>query len=208
MIRQPFFAGILAGMTVGIGGIVFMSCDNKYVGAVLFSVALLCVCYLSMYLYTGKIGFLAEKFSWGAVRDLAVGLVGNYIGATLTGIIIRYARADYGISEKAKNACLAKLEYNFLQAFILGAFCGIMMYLAVKIYREKNSVWGIFFCIPVFILCGFEHSVADMFYFALGDVMSFGSGYIKFILTVVLGNTIGAMIIPWFNKLATVKEAK
>ena len=63
MLKNTFFSAIAAGMMVGIGGAVYMSCDNKYVGAVLFSVALLTICYMGMYLFTGKIGFLAESFS-------------------------------------------------------------------------------------------------------------------------------------------------
>ena len=54
---------VSAGIMIAIGGSVFLACDNKYVGAVLFSVALLCICYLGYYLFTGKIGYLAKDFS-------------------------------------------------------------------------------------------------------------------------------------------------
>ena len=53
---------VSAGIMIAIGGSVFLACDNKYVGAVLFSVALLCICYLGYYLFTGKIGYLAKTF--------------------------------------------------------------------------------------------------------------------------------------------------
>lgn len=203
MLKQSFFSGIAAGMMVGIGGAIYMSCDNKYVGAVLFSVALLTICYLGMYLYTGKIGFLAESFSLDSVKQLCVGLLGNFVGATAFGYLVRYARPS--IVEKCYNACSTKLENNLLVSLVLGAMCGILMYVAVKIYREKNSVWGVFFCIPVFILCGFEHSVANMFYFALANLLT--PRYFAFVIMVVLGNTVGAMIIPWLNKLAECKLA-
>jgi formate/nitrite transporter FocA (FNT family) len=68
------------------------------------------------------------------------------------------------------------------------------MYTAVWIYREKKSVWGILFCIPVFILSGFEHSVADMFYFAAAGLFSLQS--FVYIFLVVLGNTLGGLCIP------------
>lgn len=204
MLKNTFFSAIAAGMMVGIGGAVYMSCDNKYVGAVLFSVALLTICYMGMYLFTGKIGFLAESFSWDTVKHLLVGLLGNFVGATSFGYAVRFARPS--ITEKAVSACSGKLDNNFLAWIALGAMCGILMYVAVKIYREKNSVWGIFFCIPVFILCGFEHSIANMFYFALANMLTVK--YIAFILCVVLGNAVGAMILPWLTKLGTVKTEK
>ena len=50
---------ISAGILIAIGGSVYLACDNKYAGAALFSVALLCICYLGYYLFTGKIGYLA-----------------------------------------------------------------------------------------------------------------------------------------------------
>lgn len=54
---------ISAGILIAIGGSVYLACDNKYAGAALFSVALLCICYLGYYLFTGKIGYLATDRS-------------------------------------------------------------------------------------------------------------------------------------------------
>ena len=68
------------------------------------------------------------------------------------------------------------------------------MYLAVSIYRDKKTVVGILFCVPVFILAGFEHSIANMFYFAAAE--SFSLDTVVYILVVVLGNTIGGMLLP------------
>ena len=53
---------------------------------------------------------------------------------------------------------------------------------------------GILFCIPVFILAGFEHSIADIFYFAASGIVSLPA--LGFIWTVILGNTLGGMILP------------
>ena len=54
---------------------------------------------------------------------------------------------------------------------------------------------GILFCIPVFVLSGFEHSIADMFYFALAGAM-FRPGSLLFLFLVVLGNSAGGLFIP------------
>lgn len=182
-------SGIASGIMVGIGGAVYMSCEDKVVGAVLFSVALLSICCLGMYLFTGKIGYLAESFNKETIASLFAGLIGNFIGATGLGLICACARP--GIVEKAQSACSAKLECGILRAVILGALCGILMFIAVKIYRDCKSISGIVFCIPVFILSGFEHSIADMFYFSLAGMFSLS--YAAFILSVIVGNTVGAM---------------
>lgn len=201
---KTFFSGICAGLMVGIGGCIYLSCENKVVGAVLFSVALLTICYLGMYLYTGKIGMFAEDVTVKNALLLPVGLIGNWVGATACGLLASYARP--ALIETAKKLCEAKLEISPLRVIVLGAFCGILMYSAVKPWVAKQSVFGIFFCIPTFILCGFEHSIADIFYFAAGRV--FEPGRVLFITLVVLGNTLGGMLVPFLMQLGTKKEAK
>ena len=68
------------------------------------------------------------------------------------------------------------------------------MYLAVSIYRDNKTPLGILFCIPVFILSGFEHSIADMFYFAASGIVSVKA--FAFLWIVILGNSIGGMLLP------------
>jgi formate/nitrite transporter len=202
-LKNAFISGIAAGIMVGIGGAGYMSCDNKYVGASFFSVALLSICYLGMYLYTGRIGYLAEKFEVSTLPVLGLGLVGNFVGATAFGLLCTFARP--AIVEKAQAACASKIEGGCLKAVILGAMCGILMYVAVKIFKEFKTPMGVLFCIPVFILSGFEHSIADMYYFALAG--SFSLNYLWFILSVVLGNTIGAMGICYLIRFSSPKKS-
>ena len=58
---SEFIKAILAGAAISIGGIVFLSCDVKYVGAFLFSTGLVTVCMFGFNLYTGKIGYVLEN---------------------------------------------------------------------------------------------------------------------------------------------------
>ena len=74
------------------------------------------------------------------------------------------------------------------------------MYLAVAIWKDKKSTLTIFFCVPVFILSGFEHSIADLFYFFAAGEWN-GKG-ILFLLIVLLGNTVGGMLFPLLGKLS------
>lgn len=183
--------GISAGVLIAVGGSVFLACDNKYVGAVLFSVALLCICFKGYSLFTGKIGYIPQKHGKEEVSVLLLGLLGNAIATIVFGYLIAYAIPNLG--EKALTICSAKLEQEFFQTFIRAFFCGVLMYLAVSIYRDKNTALGILFGIPVFILSGFEHSIADIFYFAASGIVSLKA--FGFLMTVVLGNAVGSMLL-------------
>lgn len=187
-------SGVLAGIMISIGGCVYLAVDNKYIGAVLFTVALLTICLKGYSLYTGRIGFIPESHSREDVSVLLLGLLGNTIATTACGHLARYALARVG--EAAYAACSSKLTQSFGETLVRAIFCGVLMYIAVSIYREKQSIVGVLFAIPVFILAGFEHSIADIFYFASSGIVSLRA--FGFICTVILGNSVGAMLMPAF----------
>ena len=188
--NPAFCGGIASGLLIAIGGTVLLSVQNRVIGAILFTVALLSICKLNLFLFTGRVGFCAESFDAETFNTLIVGLLGNFLGATLTGLLMRAARPQ--IIDAAVTSCLGRLDNGILDSFLLGCFCGVLMYVAVKIYKG-GSVLGIIFCIPVFILAGFEHSIADMFYFALAGMIN--PEYIGFILAVIFGNSVGSLVI-------------
>lgn len=193
---KKVLSGISAGILISIGGSIYLSCENKVVGAVLFSVALLCICYKGYSLFTGKIGFIPEKHDKEAVSVLLLGLLGNAIGTIAFGYLLRFAIPAMGTA--AETLCQAKLDNQALwQTFVRGIMCGILMYLAVSIFRDKKTPLGILFCIPVFILSGFEHSIADIFYFATSGIVSLQA--FVFLWTVIAGNAVGAVILPLLN---------
>ena len=70
--------GIKAGIMIAIGGSVFLACENRYIGAILFSVALLCICLKGYSLFTGKVGYLPENHSKEAVKILLCGLLTEF----------------------------------------------------------------------------------------------------------------------------------
>ena len=200
---KKIISGILAGFAISIGGTVFLSYDNRYIGAILFSVALLSICAMGYSLFTGKVGFIPANHDKDAVSTLLLGLLGNAIATSVCGYAIRYALPKVG--EAAEKACNARLDQVFGSTLIRGIFCGMLMYLAVYIYREKKSFIGIFFCIPVFILSGFEHSIADMFYFAASGIVSLRA--FGFIWTVILGNAVGSMLLSSLAMIGGKKDA-
>lgn len=193
---NALLGGISAGILISIGGCVYLACDNKYVGAVLFSVALLCICIKGYVLFTGKVGYIVESHKKDDVTALFAGLLGNSIATALCGLAARYAIPTSAVT--AETVCVAKLDQEPLQTLIRAIFCGVLMYLAVSIYKEKSTVAGIVFCVPVFILSGFEHSIANMFYFSAGGNFTLQAAV--YLIIVVIGNSLGGMLLPILKK--------
>ena len=202
-VRSSVPDGILAGLMVSIGGTVLLSCENRVIGSVLFCVALLAICYFGFNLYTGKVGFLLRDHSSAAISSTFLGLLGNFLGTLLVGLLIAAALPQ--LRAAALSACESRLLQLPYQTLLRSFFCGVLMYVAVWIYRKKNSVAGIFFCIPVFVLSGFEHSIADMFYFSLSGIIFRGKS-LFFLLIVVVGNSLGGLLIPALQSLKGAEE--
>ncbi len=197
-VRHSFFLAVAAGIFIGVGGSVLLSCDNRYLGAVFFAIALLAICTLGLYLFTGKIGYIWNSHTAVDVCCIIAGLLGNMAGTWLSATALRFCRAP--LIDVVRPMVDAKLAQAPLQSVLTGIFCGLLMYTAVAIYKEKGTHLGILFCVPVFILAGFEHSIADMFYFFLAGEYSLRG--VGFILLVILGNTVGGMLLPALRTFA------
>ena len=188
---KDFISGIVAGVLISIGGAVYLSVEDKPIGALFFAVALLCICYKGYSLYTGRIGYIAHSHTREDIRALVLGLFGNAVGAALCGLVISFAVP--AVYDNAAGACAAKEALPLFSVLGRGAFCGVLMYMAVSIFKEKKTPLAIIFCIPVFILCGFEHSIADIFYFAAARICNASS--LVFLLVVLIGNSISSLLV-------------
>ncbi len=197
--------GLLAGILISIGGGVFLACYGdgsilaRTVGSLFFSVALLCICYKGYSLYTGKIGYILEKHTGADISILLWGLVGNIIATVPVGLLLRYAIPSMGAA--ADIVCAAKLEQAWWQTLVRGIFCGFLVYLAVSIFRTKNTSQAILLGIPTFILSGYEHSIADMFYFGAAGLLN--ADAVIFLALVVLGNSIGGVLLPLLEMIVS-----
>lgn len=189
---KTFRKSLCAGLLISVGGCAYLSCESKPVGAVLFSTALLCICFLDYYLFTGKVGYLTESHTKSDFLHLLVGLAGNLLCAFAVGVLMRALLPQAAV--KAEDLFRQKLSQTWYATFGLGVFCGIMVYLAGEIYRRNKTPLGVLFCIPVFVLCGFEHSVADLFYWGISG--TFCPEAVPFLLLVIAGNTVGGLLLP------------
>lgn len=193
---------ILAGIMIGIGGTIYLSLDNKIVGSILFAIGLFIIVVYSFNLYTGKIGYLINNFNKKYIRELIITLIGNFIGTFFVGFILRYTRIYNMISENAKTLADIKLNDTLISILILSFFCGILMYLAVNTYKEVKDIGkylAVFLGVIVFILCGFEHCIANMYYFSVSSTWSLNT--LLYLLVMILGNSLGGILIPLCNKV-------
>lgn len=191
--------GIFAGIMIGIGGTVYLGVSNSVVGSLLFSIGLLMICVYGMNLFTGKVGYiLVSKPSY--IIELLCTLIGNFIGTYFCGFLIRNTRF-VSYQERAIAISNIKLDDNFVSIFILSIFCGMLMYMAVNNYKKLDNNLGkylsVILCVMVFILCGFEHCVANMYYFSVADVWSVDAFVMLGIM--ILGNSFGSVIIALFD---------
>lgn len=200
---------ILSGLMIAVGGTIYLSCIAKGwtpFGAVLFAAGLYTICVYGFNLYTGKVGYIAYNFKNANYIGLVILiLVFNLITTYLLGIVCAYAFP--AIVEPAKKIYEAKLAAPLLRLLITGIFCGLLMFLAVDTWK-KGSPFGCFIYIPVFIISGFDHSIANSFYngVANGFADAFTMQNALVVITVIIGNAIGGMLIPMMTRAW--KEAK
>lgn len=199
---RTFVLAILAGMCISIGGWVFLSVDNKVIGSTLFTIGLFVVCTFGYNLYTGKVCYVFENDKNYALNVPIIWL-GNLVGTYLTAFLIHQTRVSDAIVEKAIGICDIKLGDDLLSIFILACFCNLMIFIGVDGYKnnphEIGKYLALFFGVIVFILCGFEHCVANMFYFSVAGVWSLRTfGYL---IVMTIGNAVGGVFIPVIRKM-------
>lgn len=195
---RTLILAILAGCAISIGGCVFLSLENRVIGALMFTVGLYSICTHELNLYTGRIGYLVKYPQASYCLELLVIWFGNLAGAFLAASATRFTRIS-NISGKAVQMCEVKLHDNLLSLFLLGVFCGFLMFVAVDGFRAAKNPLILFMGVATFILCGFEHCVADMFYFSVAQVWS-GKAFLCIII-ITLGNSVGGLLIPLAKKL-------
>lgn len=195
-----FLRALLTGFAIGIGGVVFLSCDNRYMGSFLFGTGLFVILSFGFNLFTGKVGYAVEnKPSY--LLDLLVIWLGNLTGTFIMAQMILCTRIS-GIAEKAAGLCDTKMADSPISILILAFFCGMLMFIAAdgfkKIENPVGKMLAVFLPVMAFILSGYEHCVANMFYYSLaGAWTAKGFGYM---LVMTAGNALGGMFIPFVRK--------
>ena len=189
LLRSSIFAGICIG-TAGFGFLASGIQAETYgslVGAVLFSLGLLAVVGYKLKLYTGTAGFIEKN----QVGELFLILLGNIIGCLCLALLARVSPMD--IQSAAQNILELRLRTGALRCGLLGIGCGFLMTTAVTFARQEKYL-PLLFGVPLFIVCGFTHCVADAFYYLCVPVAFMKAHALQVLgvyVCIVIGNLIG-----------------
>lgn len=167
---------MLSGFLVGLGIVINTKSSNPYIGAMLFSLALLVIIECGLKLYTGKIGYAKEI----PTKDLIIILIFNLVGVIIP-IFAQYTL----LHEQLLITSIAKFSKSHIELFLDGFMCGTLMFIAVHCKKYIITI----FSIMVFILSGYEHCIADFPYL----VVNFDVENLFKYMCIVIGNSIGSI---------------
>ena len=232
---KAFVLAIFAGMFIAFAGIGYTvagaTVENqslaKFIGACVFPGGLAMVSLAGSELFTGNclifIPVLNKDVKITAMlKNWAIVFVGNLIGSLIVAFLVVYsgipslfnnAVAQYMVSVAGSTAALSPIS-----AVFRGILCNFLVCTAVWITvgskDAAGKVLGLFFPIMIFVLCGFEHSVANMYYIPTGLMASAQYGIesslslltcAQNIIFVSIGNIIGGSVMfasgYWFSYL-------
>ena len=186
-LRSSLFAGVYIG-TAGFG---FLSAgvQSQYgslFGSILFALGLLAIVGYKLKLFTGTAGFIKKD----EIGNLMVILLGNIIGCFLMGLLTRVSPIGQGLQAAALNIMNIRIESGVFGCGLLAIGCGLLMTTAVNFARQNNYL-PLLFAVPLFIVCGFPHCVADAFYYMTVPFNTWTVELLLVYLATVLGNAIG-----------------
>ena len=217
--------GMLAGAFIGLAGVGATTAAvnvpgsvGKFLGACIFPVGLAMVLLAGSELFTGNnliiIPVLTGDIKFvQMLRNWVIVYIGNLIGSIIVAFLVVYGHvgnlfggAEGGLAAAMINAANGKVTMSFGDAFLKGICCNFLVCIAVWISFAAKDVtgkfWGLYMPIMLFVLCGFEHCVANMYYIPAGlfckalygvdkPALTWGAFFVKNLIPVTLGNIVG-----------------
>lgn len=183
---QIIKSAFLAGVCIGIAGFGYLA-EKSIIGAVLFAFGLLTVVHYALKLYTGTAGFIKK----GEVGTLFLILFCNIIGCLAVSMLVRCSPMP--LQDTAQSILEGRLAMGPLRGGVLAIGCGFIMTTAVTFARKGQNL-PLLFGVPLFIMCGFPHCVADAFYYLCVPVdflFANIADILVFYVSIVIGNFIG-----------------
>lgn len=222
--------GIFAGIFIGFAGIASTTAaatiENpsvaRLVSACVFPAGMAMVIVAGSELFTGNnliiIAVLEKKVSILAMlKNWVVVFAGNFMGAAFVAAMVVYAHVpdlfEKQLADRMIATALFRVNQSFSEAFIRGILCNFLVCIAVWAAFAAKKVSGkllmSFWPVMLFVLCGFEHSIADI-YFGISGILTaheygvaagldFGSFLFQNLLPVTLGNIVGGAGIVGFG---------
>lgn len=188
-----FRSAVLAGITIGTAGFGYLASGvqnevyGTLVGAVLFSFGLLTVVGYRLALYTGTAGFIRRN----EIGDLLLILLSNILGCLVVALLTRLSPMD--LQTPALNVLQGRLDTGALRCGFLAIGCGFIMTTTVRFARQGHYL-PLLFGVPLFIVCGFPHCMADAFIYMTAPVsflMDNVWDILPMYICIVIGNFVG-----------------
>ena len=219
--KTCFLLGIMAGIFIGLGGlgniIVTQTLGNidlglsRLAGAAVFPVGLMLVVIAGGELFTGNnlmtLAVAKNKTTkLKLLKNWSLVYIANFIGALLLAILLYYSGIlDGDSATKAVSIAQAKASIPIQQLFIRGILCNVVVTLAVWMATGAqdiiSKIFACWFPIMLFVLCGFEHSIANMFFIPIGMMLGANISILELIINLIfvtLGNLLGgAFFVPF-----------
>ena len=186
---KSFIGAILAGVFISLGGFAYLKLGGL-AGAIMFSFGLISIVHYKLPLFTGKAGFFSSLNE--LIELFALVLVGNIIGCALTNWMIS---PIFGAGEAVESIYISRISRQIIDVFLLAIPCGMIMTTCVEFARQGKFL-PLLFGVPLFIVCGFIHSIADAFYYICAFIStSYTIEFpVMYWLASVTGNFIGCNI--------------
>ncbi len=192
--RQFLSMSVFAGLLIGVAGLVYLRVGGL-AGAILFAFGLLSVVMCRAQLFTGKAGYLPYGESWRLVPML----LGNAVGCMMAAVIAMYVAND-AVTTHLDAILSARLSASWHAIAVTSIGTGLIMTLSVYGAR-KGHYLPLLFGVPVFIMCGLPHCVADAFYYSLALVLGrFDAMMLWAWLWAIVGNYVGCNLPRWFMR--------
>lgn len=180
--KSDYAKSMYAGMMIALGGACYVKVGSV-IGSLLFSIGLITVVVCKLNLFTGKILYTND------IKFLSITWIGNLVGAIFIGLICHSAGFQFDVS--------TKLAESPLTTVLLAIGCNLFIGIAVYGYSLTGSMIPVILGVMGFINCGFEHCVANMFYFTIAacNQVNLLPKMILFLLLNTLGNVVGGLLI-------------
>lgn len=209
--KNKFLLSIMAGIYIALGSQAFVTAySNIFIRAAVFPIGLMLIVVVGGELFTGDnlmtIGLINKKISFSEYfSSLVTVYFGNFIGSLFI-VIIVYLAGIYDSKHMLDiiiNIAKSKVSMTFIQAMSKGILCNIVVVLSVWMtFSSKDITSKILSCwfpIMLFVLSGYEHCIANMFFIPLGILanadVTILEMFLNNLLPVTLGNFIGGGII-------------
>jgi formate/nitrite transporter FocA (FNT family) len=184
---------ILAGIMISLGCIINLQVGG-IVGALLFSIGLITILMFNFDLFTGRAGLIPSgQITW---KKLGLIWLGNLYGCLMVAAAMSLTPLGVALGATAQAIVATRIANGVLANVILGGCCGILMYIGVGLFTKQNN--PIYAAMPVatFILSGYNHCVADMFYLTIANSPWIAWGTL---IPTTIGNILGCCLIPFIQ---------